>query len=80
MHTKHATWDAVDSFSLGNMQKITEINALVLWEIVSYYVNPDPGMTDNPVVVVCRYRPQNVVYIRYSTSSSHQMGSEGDDP
>ncbi|KAF8232848.1 hypothetical protein L208DRAFT_1151377, partial [Tricholoma matsutake] len=30
MHAKCATWDAVDSFSLGNMQKIIKINAPVL--------------------------------------------------
>ena len=62
-HAKHATWDAVDSFSLGNMQKIAEKNAPVLWEVVSSYVNPDHDTpADNQVVGVRRYRPQNVVH------------------
>ena len=44
-HTKHATWDAVGSFSL---QKIAELNVPVLWEIVSSYVHPDYGaVADN---------------------------------
>ena len=69
MHAKHTTWDAVGSFSLGNMQKIAELNAPVLWEIVSSYVHPDYGaVADNQAVAVWRYRPQNVVY-RDSTLS-----------
>ncbi|KAF8230262.1 hypothetical protein L208DRAFT_1476868 [Tricholoma matsutake] len=62
MHAKHATWDAMDSFSLANMQKIIEINAPVLWEIVSFYVNSDYGaLVDNQAVAVHRHQPQNVM-------------------
>ncbi|KAF8235504.1 hypothetical protein L208DRAFT_1392366, partial [Tricholoma matsutake] len=62
VHAKCATWDAVDSFSLGKMQKIAKINAPVLWEIVSSYVNPEYGaLVDNQAVAIHRYWPQNVV-------------------
>jgi hypothetical protein len=61
-HAKRATWDAVDSFSLGKMQQIAKINAPALWEIVSSYVNPEYRvLVDNQAVVIRRYRPQNVV-------------------
>lgn len=78
-HAKRATWDAVDSFSLGKMQQIAEINAPVLWEIVSSYVNPEHGaLVDNQAVVIRRYRPQNVVRtFRFEFHKVHINTSSG---
>jgi hypothetical protein len=56
-HADRAMWDAVDSFSLQNMQDIVETNAPVLWYLTLSYVNPSYE-TDSHI---CWYQPQNLV-------------------
>jgi hypothetical protein len=55
-HADRATWDAVDSFSLCDMQTIAETHAPVLWHLASSYVNPN-----HKTGHVRQHRPQNLV-------------------